>query len=208
MRVKPFDLIKVEARDIEKAAAALAFAPPPSPTVSIVIPAYNNLTFTLECLAALQAGGDLDQAEVIVIDDASSDDTAKVLGKIAGLKLISNAENLGFIRTCNRAAQEATGEFLIFLNNDVQVREGWLAALLRPFAEEPAVGASAPKMLFPDGRLQEAGARIGVDGASEMIGLFEDPELPRWNVRREVDYASGACRWSAARCSPSWAASI
>nr|QQZ49906.1 glycoside hydrolase family 99-like domain-containing protein [Phenylobacterium glaciei] len=48
-------------------------------------------------------------------------------------------------------------------------------------------------MLFPDGRLQEAGARIGVDGTSEMIGLFDDPSLPRWNVRREVDYASGAC---------------
>lgn len=193
VRVKPFDLIKVEARDVDKAAAVLAFAAPQAPKVSIVIPAYNNLTFTLECLAALQACGDLDAAEVIVIDDASSDDSAKVLAKVPGLKLISNPENLGFIRTCNRAASEAGGEFLVFLNNDVQVRPGWLPALLAPFAEETYVGAVAPKMLFPDGRLQEAGARIGVDGAAEMIGLFEDPALPRWNVRREVDYASGAC---------------
>lgn len=193
VRVKPFNLIKVAERDIAKSAAELKFASVAKPTVSIVIPAYNNLTFTLECLAALQSAGELDTAEVIVIDDASSDETSKVLAKVAGLRLITNPENLGFIRTCNRAAEAAKGEFLIFLNNDVQVRNGWLPALLRPFAEEKDVGASAPKMLFPDGRLQEAGARIAVDGTAEMIGLFEDPQLPRWNVRREVDYASGAC---------------
>jgi O-antigen biosynthesis protein len=192
VKVAPFDLIKISEREAEKVAAELGFTAPAKPRVSIVIPAYRNLTFTLECLAALKAAGDLADAEVIVIDDASGDGSDQVVAK-TGVKLLVNNENLGFIRTCNRAAKEARGEFLIFLNNDVQVRPGWLPALLRPFAEEEAVGASAPKMLFPDGRLQEAGARIGVDGASEMIGLFEDPDLPRWNVRREVDYASGAC---------------
>lgn len=190
---KALDMIKIGEREIEATAAKLSFPVVGKPRVSIVIPAYNNLTFTLECLAALQACGGLEEAEVMVIDDASSDTTSQVLAKVAGLKLLTNPENLGFIRTCNRAAGEAKGEFLVFLNNDVQVREGWLAGLLAPFAEEQNVGATAPKMLFPDGRLQEAGARIGTDGRSEMIGLFEDPALPRWNVRREVDYASGAC---------------
>ena len=193
VKVKPFDLIEIAERDAIEAARRLTFASPSSPRVSIVIPAYKNLTFTLECLAALHAAGELDAAEVIVIDDASGDDSAQVLAQVPGLKLLTNPENLGFIRTCNRAAEAARGEFLVFLNNDVQVRRGWLAALLRPFAEEDAVGATAPKMLFPDGRLQEAGARIGLDGTSEMIGIFEDPALARWNVRREVDYASGAC---------------
>lgn len=193
VKAKKPRLISVAERDMEKAAAELAFQAAPRPKVSIVIPAYNNLTFTLECLAALQAAAGLERAEVIVIDDASADATSAVLAKVVGLKLITNPENLGFIRTCNRAADKARGEFVVFLNNDVQVRPGWLAALLAPFAEEEDVGATAPKMLFPDGRLQEAGARIGVDGAAEMIGLFEDPDLARWNVRREVDYASGAC---------------
>jgi len=194
-KVKPKKpkLICVAEKDVEKVAGELAFEAVSRPRVSIVIPAYNNLTFTLECLAALRAGGGLERAEVIVIDDASADATSAVLAGIAGLKLITNPENLGFIRTCNRAAEKARGEFLVFLNNDVQVRPGWLEALLAPFAEEKDVGATAPKMLFPDGRLQEAGGRIGVDGTAEMIGLFEDPDQPRWNVRREVDYASGAC---------------
>lgn len=193
VKAKPFDLIKVAPGEVAKAAAELRFERPAAPAVSIVIPAYNNLTFTLECLAALQAEGGLEAAEVIVIDDASTDATASVLAKVEGLVLVSNAENQGFIRTCNRAIDLAKGEFLVFLNNDVQVRPGWLAALRSAFAEETRVGAVAPKMLFPDGRLQEAGARIGVDGTAEMIGLFEAPALPRWNVRREVDYASGAC---------------
>ncbi|HQT52649.1 MAG TPA: glycosyltransferase family 2 protein, partial [Phenylobacterium sp.] len=193
VKVKPLKLIKLAEKDLEKAAAALAFPATATPRASIVIPAYNNLKFTLECLASLQAAEGLESAEIIVIDDASADATSALLATVPGLKVLTNAENLGFIRTCNRAAEAATGEFVIFLNNDVQVRSGWLAALLSPFDEETAVGATAPKMLFPDGRLQEAGARISVDGASEMIGLFDDPSLPRWNVRREVDYASGAC---------------
>uniref|UniRef100_UPI0026F107A9 glycoside hydrolase family 99-like domain-containing protein n=1 Tax=Phenylobacterium aquaticum TaxID=1763816 RepID=UPI0026F107A9 len=192
-RPEPLKLIHYEAREIDEAAARLAFPVVAAPRASIVIPAYNNLTFTLECLASVQAAGGLEAAEVIVIDDASTDRTPEVLAKVPGLRLITNPQNLNFIRTCNRAAGEARGEFVIFLNNDVQVRDGWLAALLAPFAELENVGATAPKMLFPDGRLQEAGARVGIDGTSEMIGLFEDPDLARWNQRREVDYASGAC---------------
>lgn len=188
---KPPAMIRID--EVGAAPSGLTFERPAQPAASIVIPAYNNLKFTLECLAALQAAGGLDAAEVLVIDDASTDATAKVLGAVPGLTVLTNPENLGFIGTCNRAGEAARGEFLIFLNNDVQVRPGWLAALLAPFAEEADVGATAPKMLFPDGRLQEAGARIGVDGTAEMIGLGEDPTLPRWNVRREVDYASGAC---------------
>ena len=193
VKAKAPKMIKLAEKGLEKAAATLVFERLGKPRASVVIPAFNNLKFTLECLASLQAAGGLEDAEIIVIDDASADATSAVLATVAGLTLLTNPENLGFIRTCNRAAEAAKGEFVIFLNNDVQVRTGWLAALLSPFDEETGVGATAPKMLFPDGRLQEAGARIGVDGTSEMIGLFDDPSLPRWNVRREVDYASGAC---------------
>ncbi len=193
VKLKPLKLIKLAPKDLEAAASGLTFTKPRKPVASIIIPAFNNLKFTLECLLSLQAAGGLDRAEIILIDDASTDLTIELLAKVPGLTLLTNAENLGFIRTCNRAAETAKGEFVVFLNNDVQVRPNWLAALLSPFQGKPDVGAVAPKMLFPDGRLQEAGARIAVDGTAEMIGLFEDPALPRWNVRREVDYASGAC---------------
>lgn len=178
--------------DLAAAARRISLPTADAPRASIIIPAFNNLRFTLECLQALADAGGLEGAETLVIDDASTDETAAVLAGVPGLKVITNPENLGFIRTCNRAAAEARGEVLIFLNNDVQVRPGWLAPLTEALSD-PQVGAVAPKMLFPDGRLQEAGARINADGSSEMIGLFQDPDLPRWNVGREVDYASGAC---------------
>ncbi|MDP3116227.1 MAG: glycoside hydrolase family 99-like domain-containing protein [Phenylobacterium sp.] len=178
--------------DLAAAARKIVLPAPAVPRVSIIIPAYNNLKFTLECLQALAQAGGLEAAETLVIDDASRDDTAAVLPLVKGLRVVTNAENQGFIRTCNRAAAEARGDVLIFLNNDVQVRDGWLGPLVEAL-DDPKVGAVAPKMLFPDGRLQEAGARINADGTSEMIGLFQDPGLPRWNVAREVDYASGAC---------------
>jgi GT2 family glycosyltransferase len=178
--------------DLAKAARRIVLPTPEQPKISLIIPAFNNLRFTLECLQAVSEAGGLDKAEVLVIDDASTEPGVETLEQVTGLRVIRNGENLGFIRTCNRAAAEARGEILVFLNNDVQVRKGWLAPLAAAL-DDPAIGAVAPKMLFPDGRLQEAGARINLDGSSEMIGLFQDPDLPRWNVRREVDYASGAC---------------
>ena len=187
----PPDMIALTG-DLAEAAGRITLPAPSQPRATIVIPAFNNLRFTLECLAALAAAGDLGETETLVIDDASSDATPEILPRVAGLRIVRNEENLGFIRTCNRAIEEARGEVLVFLNNDVQVRPGWLPPLLTAL-QDPEVGAAAPKMLFPDGRLQEAGARINRDGTSEMIGLFQDPDQPRWNVPREVDYASGAC---------------
>jgi GT2 family glycosyltransferase len=192
-RPKPLPMIRIDKAEWDGAASGLKFAQPDSPAVTVVIPVYNHLGYTLECLASLEAAGGLDETEILVIDDASSDRTPETLKRVEGLRYLRNPENLGFIRTCNRAAAEARGRFVVFLNNDVQVRPGWLAALLSVFDEVPGAGAVAPKMLFPDGRLQEAGARIARDGSAEMIGLLEDPDAPRWNVRRQVDYASGAC---------------
>jgi hypothetical protein len=79
------------------------------------------------------------------------------------------------------------------LNNDAQVQAGWLPALLLPFADSGGVGAVGPRVLFPDGRLQDAGSLVNPDGTSTLIGVFDDPALPRFGVSREVDYVSGVC---------------
>ncbi|MEZ5952952.1 MAG: glycoside hydrolase family 99-like domain-containing protein [Hyphomonas sp.] len=186
-------LVSVSEADFEKTARQLHFATPAKCDTTIVIPVYNNLKYTLECLSALSAAGGLRNAEVIVIDDASSDRTQAILPLIQGVRYIRNEKNLGFLLTCNKAARGAKGDFLIFLNNDTQVRKGWLAPLIDMLKSDPTVGAVAPKLLFADGRLQEAGATIDPEGHAELIGLFEDPDDPRYNYSRDVDYASGAC---------------
>src|SRR6476469_4895321 len=81
--------------------------------------------------------GDRTPFEVILVDDASPDDSPRVLPAIAGLRYSRNATNLGFVDSCNAGAALARGEYLVFLNNDTEVQPGWLDALVATFAQFP-----------------------------------------------------------------------
>lgn len=164
----------------------------PQPRVSIVIPVHGKLAYTLACLRSIAAAPPSDPFEVIVIDDASPDETADTLARVDGLRLLSNAENLGFVGSCNRGAAEATGEFIVFLNNDTQVTPGWTEELLRCFDLRPNCGIAGSQLVYPDGRLQEAGAWVFADGSAWTIGRFEPRTDPAVRYAREVDYVSGA----------------
>ncbi|WP_332309384.1 glycosyltransferase [Pseudomarimonas arenosa] len=159
---------------------------------SVVVPVYNQLQHTLTCLRALMACADRDAFEVIVVDDGSSDATAELLPQIPGLVFHKNPQNLGFIGACNAGAARARGEYVVFLNNDTAVQPGWLEALLATFEQHDRVGLVGAKLVYPDGRLQEAGGIVFSDGSGWNYGRFDDPADPRYNFVREVDYCSGA----------------
>jgi len=163
-----------------------------TPRVSIVMPVYNKFAYTAACLRSLAEHTAATPIEVIVVDDCSSDATQKRLGEIAGIQVVRNAQNLGFVGSCNAGAARAQGEFIVFLNNDTVVTAGWLEALLRCFEEEPDCGLVGAKLVYPDGRLQETGGIVFSDGSGWNYGRFEDPADPRFNFRREADYCSGA----------------
>jgi GT2 family glycosyltransferase len=97
------------------------------------------------------------------------------------------------LRSCNRAAAEAGGQYLLFLNNDTQVQEGWLDHMLALFDADEQAGLVGAKLLFPNGQLQEAGAVIWRDASGYNYGRCDDPGKPEYNFVREVDYCSGAC---------------
>ena len=170
------------------------FAVPSSeqPRVSIIIPVHNKFAYTAACLRSLAEHADATSFEVIVVDDLSTDSTAAHLAEIEGIRSIRNAENLGFVGSCNAGAESALGEFVLFLNNDTVVTADWLEALLRCFDEEPEAGLVGSRLVYPDGRLQEAGGIIFNDGSGWNYGRFEDPEDSRFGFRREADYCSGA----------------
>jgi GT2 family glycosyltransferase/SAM-dependent methyltransferase len=164
-----------------------------TPDVSIIVPVFNELATTIECLLSIAAAADADVTfEVIVANDASTDGTAAVLASVENLVLLHQPANLGFLRNCNAAAKLARGGKIVFLNNDAQVTPGWLAGLTAAL-DEPGVGAVGPRIVYPNGVLQEAGNRIRRGGSVEMIGLTDVPENPRWGFARDVDYVSGAC---------------
>jgi GT2 family glycosyltransferase len=170
---------------------AIAFPESTDPTVSIVIPVFNNWQLTERCLASLCASAPLGTLEVIVVDDASSDGTAAGLQAVPGLRVLSNETNLGFTRSVNRGARAARGRFLFFLNNDTVVLPGCVEGLLRAM-EEPAIGAVGAKLVYASGHLQEAGGIVWRDGTGWNIGRGRSSSASQYNFRRDVDYCSAA----------------
>ncbi len=162
------------------------------PEISIIIPMFNQLHFTQACLASLQEHQGTERFEVIVVDDCSTDGTAKSIPRIPGVVYLRNEKNFGFIASCNRGAEKAGGQYLVFLNNDTLVTDGWLSALFDTFAEEPRAGIVGSKLLYPDGRLQEAGGIVWRDASGWNYGKFDDPRKPEYDYLREVDYCSAA----------------
>ena len=163
-----------------------------APEVSIIVPVCNQINYTIRCLQSLAEHRTKYSFEVIVMDDVSNDQTQEVLPRIPGLRYIRNEQNLGFLKNCNKAAGLARGKYLVFLNNDTIVLSGWLDALLRTFKLHGDVGLVGSKLIYPDGRLQEAGGIIWKDASGWNWGRLGDPQHPRFNYVRDADYVSGA----------------
>ncbi len=147
---EPHPLISSE--PIGNGEAPAAFAKTDHPQVSIVIPVYNKWVYTAACLRSLLEVKGKYSFEVIVVDDQSSDETAERLAAIDGLVHLRNEKNLGFVGSCNRGARHARGEYLVLLNNDTQVLDGWLDELIDTFEREPKAGLVGARLVYPDGK--------------------------------------------------------
>ncbi len=162
------------------------------PTVSVIIPVYGKVEYTLQCLASISKHPSKTKYEVLVVDDCSPDDSFSILERIKGIRLVKNTKNLGFVRTCNHGASLARGEYLHFLNNDTTVTDGWLDELVKTFANFEGTAIAGSKLVYPDGSLQEAGAIVWQDASAWNYGNGKDPDAPEYNYARISDYVSGA----------------
>lgn len=171
----------------------LHFANTQSPRVSIVIPVYNKAVYTYNCLLRLLHCDASIAQEIIIINNASSDATADLLENLSGaVTVIHNEENQGFVGACNQGAALARGEFIVFLNNDTQVLDNWLSSMVTLMDNNARIGITGSKLIYPDGRLQEAGGIIFNDASGWNYGRLQDPSDPEFQQNRAVDYCSGA----------------
>ncbi|MDY6983723.1 MAG: glycoside hydrolase family 99-like domain-containing protein, partial [Pseudomonadota bacterium] len=188
--------VRVLSEPVQKATAeaarAIRFPDAAAPQVSVIIPVYGKIDYTLHCLRSVQQSKTSVPYEVIVIDDCSKDETPELLAQVQGIRVIRNESNLGFLHNCNKAAAEARGTYLLFLNNDTQVHPGWMDALHDTFLQYPQAGLVGSKLIYQDGRLQEAGGIIWNDASGLNYGREDDAMKPEYGFLRDVDYCSGA----------------
>ncbi|WP_339191182.1 glycosyltransferase [Paenibacillus sp. FSL R5-0490] len=162
------------------------------PLVSIIIPVYNQWKYTYSCLASILENTPDLTYEVIIADDMSTDETIDIEKIVKNITIVRDGVNRGFLLNCNNAAKSARGKYVFFLNNDTNVQANWLSSLVELIEPEPSIGMVGSKLVYPDGRLQEAGGIIWNDASGWNYGRLDDPEKPEYNYVKEADYISGA----------------
>jgi N-acetylglucosaminyl-diphospho-decaprenol L-rhamnosyltransferase len=131
-----------------------------SVTLSIIIVNWNTrdlLAACLESVAAEIARMGEGEAETFVVDNASTDGSPEMVReRFPWVRLIENTENVGFARANNQALRVAQGRYVLLLNSDTEVRPGALATLIAVLESHPEAGAAGPRVLNPDGTLQNS----------------------------------------------------
>jgi len=163
---------------------------------SIIIPYYNEDEYLKRCLYSVKICSLYKNYEVIVVDDFSMKGVPESIKREnSDVRFFRNKKNLGFVRTCNRGAKKAKGEFLIFLNVDTEIiSSGWLYSITDTFSSIDNTGVVGGKLIYPDTKLiQFAGGIIDKENnCSEHIYRFAPAFIPQVNKLREVDMITGA----------------
>jgi GT2 family glycosyltransferase len=180
------------------------------PDISIIIVSYNTAPLTLRCLESIKRHCADTPHEVIVVDNASTDDTVdQVKTRFPEVALIANDHNRGFGPANNLGAKVARGAYLFFLNSDTELLENSLAVMKNVLDHRPACAAAGCRLMFPGGGIQPsvanfpsiariAAGREVVSGVirrfcpaiAGRITFFLPPE--DLTVSRRVDWCIGA----------------
>ena len=174
--------------------------------LSIVIPSWNTRELLEACLRSLQAA-DLPEHEIVIVDNGSEDDTVAVLqADWPQVRLFLNETNEGFAPACNRGMRESSGRYILLLNTDTEVRPDAIQKLYRFLQESREYAAAAPKLIYPDGRVQKSCHRFpGLATAFFFSTPVEkwwpkSPEMKRYFMMdwdhegdRDIDQPPAAC---------------
>jgi GT2 family glycosyltransferase len=159
------------------------------PDVTVVVVVWSQAHLTLACLESLACS--ITPARVVVIDNASTDQTADLLDRLEGARVVRNASNLGFVEAANAGLDASTTPFTLLLNNDATIAQDTIQQALE-VARDPSVGAVAARILQTTGLLQEAGSFLWLDGSAQGYLRGQPATTGAAMHRRDVDFGSGA----------------
>lgn len=164
------------------------------PLISIIIPLHNHWWVTYRCLRAIQANGDRTPFEIILVDDASTDQTREAIVNIRGVTVIQMSNNVGYLHSTNIGASHASksSKYLVLLNNDTEPIDGWLDSLFSSIEKDELTAIVGSTLIYPNGTLQEAGGQIFSAGNGWNLGRGGNPTDELYSFSREVDYCSAA----------------
>ncbi|MHB1125668.1 MAG: glycosyltransferase family 2 protein [Bacillota bacterium] len=157
--------------------------------VSIIIPVFNGINYTLQCIKSILEHSCL-HFELIIVDNGSTDSTVKVLQSFSEVQLISNSENLGFAAGCNQGIDRARGSFLLLLNNDTIVGHSWLENLLSCLNSHAEIGLVGPRSNYSATTGIPNLSFSTVDEIHKFMERFNRPDPGKWF---EVQWLPGFC---------------
>lgn len=132
----------------------------PSPDLSVLIVTWNVRDRVLACLTSIVRDSTAPNLEIIIVDNASTDDTVQAVREhFPAVRMIANTSNIGFPRANNQALAHARGRHILYLNPDTEVISGTLTACVRELDADAELGVVGCRLEFPDGRIQNEGAR-------------------------------------------------
>jgi len=164
-----------------------------TPSVIVEILNYNGVRYLRDCLDSVLAS-DYENFEVVVIDNASTDDSIEFVKKnYPQVKLVENEKNYGFASALNKNSYGIGGNYVAFLNNDLVVEPNWLRTVVDYMERDQQIAAANPKMLFLQNRKQinSAGGSCDIYGVGWNRGNGEIDE-GQYDRVEEVFYANGA----------------
>jgi GT2 family glycosyltransferase/glycosyltransferase involved in cell wall biosynthesis len=164
-------------------------------SVSVVIVGRNNSELTPKTVESVLTHTDKD-VQVILVDNGSESGALESLiekFRDTRVSILPVGANRFFGEGSNIGAESATGEILVFLNNNVVVTENWLEPLVHELQANPNVGAVGPKFIFPDGSIREAGAFLDGNARSVQRGNGQASGGGLFKEKREVQYMSKDC---------------
>ena len=167
------------------------------PPVVIAIPNWNRVDLLRRCIESILAKTGYARYRICVYEQGSTDGSRGYLQSLApNVDAILSDENVGFIDANNAIIRRYPKWDVVFLNNDTEVTDGWLEHLVETAYRAYNIGMVGPKLIYKDGRLQEAGSQVFQDGSARAYGKYADQGDPMFNQLREVDYCSAACLYA------------